>query len=63
MTDQEAVMYLNDEARTPRVRARSKDLDEYAGNGAYYDSTVLNGALGYRGIGLLISLAFIRIFF
>lgn len=44
MTDQEADLYLSDETRIPRVRARSKDLDEYASAGAYYDATLANSA-------------------
>jgi hypothetical protein len=43
MTDQEADLYLNDETRFPRVKTRSKDLDEYASS-SYYDSAVGNSA-------------------
>lgn len=40
MSEQEADVYLSDETRMPRVRARSKDLDE---SGAYYDSAIESG--------------------
>lgn len=45
MTEQEADLYLSDDSKSPRVRTRSKDLDEYASASAYYDSTVVNGAM------------------
>ncbi|KAI6182756.1 hypothetical protein M3Y97_00415200 [Aphelenchoides bicaudatus] len=44
MSDQEADVYLSDEARIPRVKARSKDLDEYSSSSAYYDSAIGNSA-------------------
>jgi hypothetical protein len=53
MTEQEADLYLSDDSKTSHVRARSKDLDEYASASAYYDSTIVNGAAQIFSLSVL----------
>lgn len=51
MTEQEADLYLTD-ARIPRVKTRSKDLDEYSSS-SYYDSAVALSASLAESLSLI----------